>query len=641
MRSEENIEERIQFGPFELRTKSGELLRDGGQVKLAPQPLKVLHLLVQRAGSLVSRSEIRDEIWGADTFVDFDKGLNLCVAQIREALDDEPRSPRYVETLPRRGYRFIGTVERSKSDARGFGANGPCEDDERAIASPKLRRTSRQSWIFGMTVATILLLGAIGLYLQFDRPGPIVAKVGTRTLLVLPFENLSNDPTQDYFSDGLTEEIITRLGSLDPEHLRVIARTTALNYKKSDKDIRQIASELNVDYVLEGSVRRDNGQIRIVCKLIRADNQTQVWGQAFDREEREILSVQNEVAAQTAFNLNLKFTQGGESTKSLESEEVFARPEAYDAYLKGRYLITKDTPEDLQRSISFFDQAITQDPGFAPSYAAQVEALVLLTDWTGSPADSNLVKAKSAALRAVDLAPSYAEGYAALGSVQFWLEWNGGEAEGNLRHAVTLNPNNPLTRLNYGRYLLARGDVESASREIEEALRLDPVSLLTTGISAYAYLGAGKFDRAIELSKRMLELEPKSWAAHLCLLRAYANKNDYQETVNVMRDMTKFGVRKPKKLLHMNNGDSKASVETEFRNELRNIEFSAESGDKVWTMHAAWLSTKLNQPDKAFKWLDRAFSERAASMLFLKTDPAWDTLRSDPRFSQLVDRVSF
>ena len=614
-------EDTIRFGPFELRTRSGELFRDGAPLKLPPQPYKTLLVLVRNAGRLVTRKELQDEIWGTETFVDFDKGLNLCIAQIREALGDDPQLPQYVETLPRRGYRFIGKIEAEAKTAP-------------VAAIPSARRSYL---IAVIAVLGILVIAGIFYFRSTRTVAVLPAAEQKSMLLVLPFENLTGDPAQDYFSDGLTEEMITRLGSLQPKRLGVIARTTALTYKKTGKNIRQIANELGVNYVLEGSVRRESGRLRITSQLIQAGDQTHLWAETYDRDEKDVLGIQREVAARIASSLSLELLP---STSSDAASGKFAQPAAFDAYLKGRYLVTKDTPEDLKRSIPYFDQAIAEDPAFAPAYAAQVEALVLLTDWTGSIARSDPSKAKAAALKAVELDPAFAEGYSALGSVQFWLEWNMPEAEVNFRRAVELNPNNPLIRLNYGRCLLARGRTDAAAAEIEEAVRLDPVSLLTTGLAAYSYLNAGRYERSIELARRMLELEPKSPAARECLFRAYVNKGDYDGAVIVARERMVLWGAKPDQLKRLDEGTPREVTDAWTRKSLDEMNEWDRKGEQVWTMYGAWLSVRLGEKDQAFKWLEKARDEKASFMLYLNIDPVWDPLRSDPRFDQLKEEIA-
>jgi TolB-like protein/DNA-binding winged helix-turn-helix (wHTH) protein/Tfp pilus assembly protein PilF len=621
MQIDRDQQDSIRFGPFELRTLSGELCRDGAPLKLPPQPYKTLLVLVRNAGRLVTRKELQDEIWGAETFVDFDKGLNLCIAQIREALGDDPQSPLYIETLPRRGYRFIGKIE---------------ENAEKITDRPDHIFALRPAFV--LAALAVLGLIAVAAVFYFRSSSAVVPARSEQKsmLLVLPFENLTGDPAQDYFSDGLTEEMITRLGSLRPARLGVIARTTALTYKKTNKDIRQIGSELGVGYVLEGSVRRDGGRLRITSQLIRVDDQTHLWAETFERGEQDVLGIQREVAARIASSLSLELLP---APVSESASGKFAKPGAYDAYLKGRFLVTKDTPDDLRRSIPYFDQAIAEDPAFAPAYAAQVEALVLFNDWTGNIANSDPSKAKASALKAVELDPAYAEGYAALGSVQFWLEWKTEEAEANFRRAVELNPNNPLTRLNYGRCLLSRGQKEAAAAEIEEALRLDPVSLLTTGLAAFSYLNAGRYDRAIELSKRMLELEPTSPAARECLFRAYVNTNDFAGAVNITRERMKQWEAKSDEIKRL-EGDPKEAIESWSRRALEDVKAADAKGDEIWIMYGAWLAARLGEKDQAFKWLDKGVDERASFVLYLETDPAWDGLRSDPRFALLSSKIA-
>jgi TolB-like protein/DNA-binding winged helix-turn-helix (wHTH) protein len=631
MKPDGNRSDTISFGPFELRIQSGELCRDGATVKLAPQPFKVLLLLAETGGQLVTRKELQEKIWGADTFVDFDKGLNLCIAQIREALDDDAQSPRFIETLPRRGYRFIARVERVVPGGETESSGSP-EPGLRARGGGQLFGINKTTAVI---LSLILLLAAATVLVYFRVPQTLSksAPPGTKSmLLVLPFENLTNDPSQDYFSDGLTEEMITTLGSLQPKRLGVIARTTALTYKNSGKDIRQIGEELRVGYVLEGSVRREAGRIRITSQLIQVGDQTHLWAETYDRNEKDVLDIQRDVASRVASSLSLELLPASYS-EVLAGK--LAKPEAYDAYLKGRYLITKDTLPDLERSIPYFDRAIAEDPNFAPAYAAQVEALVLIGDWTGMNAEPNIPKAKAAALKAVELNPAYAEAYAALGSVNFWLEWNWRDAEINLKRALELNPNNPLTHQRYGEYLLARGRTDDGAREINEALKLDPVSLLTTGLAAFAQLHAGQYDDAIALSNRMLELEPKSPAAHNCLFRAYVGKGNYAEAVNITRGRMVLAGHKPEEIESLNRGNPRDVLEAQFRDTRRQMEESAKKGERVWTMFLAWMYVREGNKDRAFEWLEKAFGERAPFLVYLNVDPIWDPLRSDPRFGRL------
>jgi TolB-like protein/DNA-binding winged helix-turn-helix (wHTH) protein/Tfp pilus assembly protein PilF len=643
MRPDSSQSNSIRFGRFELRLQSDELHCEDTPVKLPPQPYKVLLFLVENAGRLVTRKELKDKIWDPETFVDFDKGLNLCIAQIREALGDNAQDPLYVETLSRRGYRFIALVEREieiepeRSD-RVTGEAATASNLHRGSLTGRSRSSAIRSTLFKILIPVLLVCAVASFFfLRMNSAPSSSSDPETKSmLLVLPLENLTNDPAEDYFSDGLTEELITMLGSLQPRSLGVIARTTALTYKKTGKDIRQIGDELGVNYVLEGSVRREAGRVRITSQLIQVKDQTHLWAETFDRDETDVLNIQREVATKVASALRLELLPGSYSEAAAKN----AKPEAYDAYLKGRFLITKDTQDDLVRSIPYFDQAIAADPNFAPAYAAEVEGLVLQYDATGTLRELRVQKAKAAALKAVELDPSYSEGYAALGSVQLFLEWDSRSAEVNFKRAVELNPNNPLTRINYGRCLLAKGDTPLAVSEIDEALKLDPVGLLTTGLAAYARLQVGHYDEAITLSNRMLELEPKSWAARECLFRSYINKGDYSGALRITRERMLQGGAKPQEVDSLDKGDPKEILEAKFRKNLAQMREAVGKGEEVWTMYGAWLSVKLGDSDQTFEWLNKAASDHGSFLVYLDVDPIWNPLRSDPRFDNLKRRVA-
>ena len=645
----------MRFGPFELKPASGELRRDGATVKLPPQPLKVLVLLAENAGQLVTREEIQRQVWGSGTFVDFDKGLNFCIKQIREALGDNAQSPSYIETLPRRGYRFIAPVE-DLLEAGPVDTASPDNDEARNQPTPisgeqqidkpsqqqgepaaHLPRRSPGSFRRRAAVVALAILLLTGSYFAWRYITRQVHPSDSRIMiLVLPFENLNRDPAQDYFSDGLTEEMIAQLGRLQPERLGVIARTTALTYKNTSKDIRQIGRELGVSYVLEGSVRREGERVRITAQLIQVGDQANLWSETYERSERDVLELQSEVAGRVAQSLALELLPPSRpDMKRIRPTD----PEAYDAYLKGRFLVTKDTLPDLERSITYFDQATEKDPNFAPAYAAAVDARVLLTTWKNTSTLEATSKAKADASRAVDLDPTLGEAYAALGSVNLWFEWKWSEAEANIKRAIELNPSNPNIHILYASYLISRGQTEQAVSHIKQAVELDPVSLLTTGLSAELHLTAGRYDDAIALSGRMLELEPKSPAAHWFLINAYKAKGMYQEARElILKRMSESGDRQESIDL-LKQGDAKEALE---RMERRQFERMKESLSKGGSQNAAWVSQTfagMGERDLAFEWLEKAYAERLPSLLFFNIDPGWNPLREDPRFTDFARRM--
>ncbi|HMV49804.1 MAG TPA: winged helix-turn-helix domain-containing protein [Blastocatellia bacterium] len=631
MKPSENAEHPLRFGEFELRLQSEELYRNGAPVKLPPQPFKVLALLLANAGQLVTREELRQAVWGEDTFVDFDKGLNFCIKQIRESLGDNAQTPLYIETLPRRGYRFIAPVERAAETA--VPENAAVEIESKSLvaanSSPKRRRL-----FLSLIVAAML---ALTFYAWRQRAVGPVKPAGKVMLAVLPFENLNADAEQDYFSDGLTEEMITQLGRLRPRQLGVIARTTALTYKKTKKDIRQIAQELGVGYVLEGSVRRETGRVRITTQLIQAGDQTHLWAETFDRNEGDLLQIQSEVAARVARSLALELL-AGTSIHPLAGKT--SRPEVYDAYLKGRYLIIKDTLADFARSIPFFEQAIAKDPNFAPAYVGLVEAQVLMATWQNTPAGEVLPKVKPAALKAVELDPALAEAYAALATVNFWLEWNWQEAGANFQRAIELNPSNPHIRLNYAAFLSTQGRTETGVEQVKQALQLDPVSLLTNGLAAFFYLRAGHFDDAIVQGKIMLEIEPDSPSGHYCLYSAYGFKGMYGEAMEVIRRQMRKSGEKEELIQTRTGGDARTAFNNLCRENLRYGKKALAEGKRVSATFQAISAAQLGETQEAFAWLEKAFAAREPSFVYFKIHPGYANLRGDPRFADLARRAN-
>jgi TolB-like protein/DNA-binding winged helix-turn-helix (wHTH) protein/Flp pilus assembly protein TadD len=626
----------IRFGAFELKMDSGELLRDGFSVKLPPQPFKVLTLLVENAGHLVTREEIQRRVWGEETFVDFDKGLNFCVKQIREALGDQAQSPQFIETLPRRGYRFIAPVETLPIESAKLAPSpiaepAPLETTEQSSTSStqSINFPRQRRWVIAALV--LLALSVYPLWKYFKPSSQSTA--GKKMLAVLPFENLNSDAEQDYFSDGLTEEMISQLGRLQPHQLGVIARTTALTYKKTAKNIQQIGKELNVNFVLEGSVRREANRVRITAQLIQVSDQTHLWSETYERSERDMLLIQSEVASRVANALALELLPN--SAKS----STTANPEAYDAYLKGRFLVTKYTLPDLERSLAYFDLATEKDPNFAPAYAAAVDARVLLTTWKNISPGETATKAKAHALRAVELDPTLGEAYAALGAVNFWFEWNWAEAEKNIKRGLELNPSNPNSHIIYANYLLAQGQTEAAVSHLQQATRLDPVSLLTNGLAAFCYLRARRYDDAIIQAQRMLELEPKSPAAHDCLISAYHYKGMYNEMRDVL--LKRMSERQaPRPILDaLKQGDPREAIEQMEREQLKETTAALAKGEKTNAFWFSQFAARLGEKDLAFQWMEQALAERLPYCVFINIYPDWDGLREDPRFANLAQRI--
>lgn len=453
-------------------------------------------------------------------------------------------------------------------------------------------------------------------------------------LAVLPFDNLNPDLTDDYFSDGLTEEMIAQLGHLHPDRLGVIARTTALTYKHASKDIQQIGRELGVHYVLEGSVRRESSRVRITTQLIQVKDQTQLWSETYDRDEQDILWMQAEVATRVARSLEVELLP-----QNQPASVHLPHPEAYDAFLKGRYLVSKDTLPDFERSLGYFEQAVQKDPTFAAAYARLAETLVLIVTWRNTASPELIAKAKVAAEKAVTLDPALPEALAALGAVNFWLEWNWLEAEKNITQALALNPSDPAVHLLYASLLLTKEQTTAAHQEIQQALALDPVSRLTNGIAAYCYLRAGQLDQAVIQSRRMLELEPESAVGYSCLTSAYFFQGKYQMAQDLWHQRLLQLGDKNKWLTRLHPNEPERGIADVNRAILEQMMKRLQQGEPVPASSIASIHLSLGNQEQGIEWLEKAVASREPLIVFLKTHPAYARLRTDLRFQKLIHHL--
>src|SRR6266404_2751552 len=630
----------IRFGEFELEPKSGELRKAGVPVKLQPQPLRVLVLLASNPGELVTREEIQQAIWEGVTFVDFEHGLNFCIKQIRAALGDNAQSPRFIETLPRRGYRFIAEVDQNSKETSQIVAASTLDSktartletgisiEEKSLAHPG--SSGAGSRVVRAAAIAITMLLIAGGYIAWKLLGnsPLSSR-GKVMLGVMPFENLSGDPEQEYFSDGMTEELIAQLGSLQPSKLGVIARTSAMTYKRGNRDIAQIGGELRVDYVLEGSVRREADRVRITAQLIQVSDQTHLWSESYDRGTQNTLAVQTDVARNIASVLALKLLPGKRTSRSADAS---INSDAYDAFLKGRYLWNKGRSDDVEKSIGFYNQALELAPGDAPALAGLADSYILLGMYYTMPPIDAYSKAKPAATRALELDEGLAEAHTALGTILFRYDWTWPEAEAQFKRAIELNPSYGRAHHDYAWLLVALERFDEAVNEIKLAQELDPLSPLANSDVGWVYLRARRYDDAINQIERTLELEPEFASARACLERAYRLKGMNKEAVDSARkSMIRSGAT-PQELAGLENRDSESAMKSVLLWRLKKAEESARSRStspyRLAAQHA-----ELGEADAAFEWLERAFTERDSELVSLKVDPALDGVRSDARYA--------
>lgn len=568
----------FRFDEFELDVRSGELRRGGTLVKLQLQPFKVLAFLVAHAGQVVRRDEIRQHLWGQKTFVDYEQGLNYCIRQIRAALAEDAMKPRYVETCPRRGYRFIAPVVELSAPVRAV--------QERVM------------------------------------------------LAVLPLENLSADQEQEYLADGLTDEIITELGRTSPQRLGVIARTSAMQYKRTTKGIREISGELGVDYIVEGAVRRDGNRVRVTAQLIRVSDQTHVWAHGYERQLRDILLLQGELAAVIAAEVQVTLVPGEGSPPAPERR---VNPEAYDAYLRGRYLWNRRAQDDLYRSLELFSIALEKDPDYAQAFAGIADTYLVLLDYHYIRPNEALALATAAAVNALRLDERLAEAHTSLGHAKLHaLEWD--EAERKFRTAIELAPGYPTAHFYYANLLTARGRFEESIAEARRALTLDPVSIVAEGNLGILLYYAGRYEEAAERCRKALDLDPGNARLYENFGRILLAKGASSESITALTravSLSNRGTRCLSSLGHALGATGSRDLAGEILGELSEIAKQR----YVSAFDFALVHAGMHDHEQAIGWLERASEQRDPHLPFLKVDPRLASLHADPRFLALLRRV--
>jgi TolB-like protein/DNA-binding winged helix-turn-helix (wHTH) protein/Tfp pilus assembly protein PilF len=647
----------FRFGPYELETGARQLSKNGTKLKLRGQPYLILEALLHRAGEVVSRDEIRQTIWASDTFVDFEHGLNTSVKKLRQILCDSATAPRYIETLPRLGYRFIAPVEIEEVERKSQGGVDMAQipalppsaeifrEGDLAEVLPEAR-----SRIWGTRVgfAVLLLIVAV-LSVGFGGHFRWSALLGSSTptadasgspvlhpihsIAVLPLQNLSNDPSQDYFADGMSDELITDLAQLGG--LKVISRTSTIQYKGTKKIVPQIGRELGVDALIEGTVERAGNRVRIRVQLIECATDRHLWAQSYDRELSDILGLQGAAARDIAEEI-----QGRVIAPQLAAKVANVRPVqggAYDAYLKGRYFWNKRSPEGLQKSITYYQEAISEDPQFAAPYAGLADVYSIL----GSdvlPASEAKERAQAAADKALELDPSLAEGHATLGLLEFYYDWNWSKAEQEFRQAIQLNPNYATGHQWYSSYLTAMGRFQEAVDEANVAKQLDPLSLAISSTLSSKYYYAGQYDRAIALNLRSLEMDPTFLPAHIALASEYQAVGRWQEAFQEANNAVQLSHDSTTALVELGKLYGLAGKQAEAQTIVQKL-ITRSAKQFVSPFEIAEIYATLGDRDSTMRWLEKSYSQRESRLPFLKVDSRFDQVRPDPRFQDLLHRI--
>jgi TolB-like protein/DNA-binding winged helix-turn-helix (wHTH) protein/Tfp pilus assembly protein PilF len=595
----------LRFGAFELDVQNGELRRAGVLIKVSPQQLQVLQLLAENAGQVLTRDEMQREVWGTDVFVDFDRNLNVCVAQIRAALNDDSDAPRFIQTIPKRGYKFIAPVER---------VGGALKDLPMPPALTPAR--SRSFWIVRSAIALLAGCAAAALFFYWRQPAPPQRVI----VAALPFENLSGDSKEAVFADGLTEELIGQLGSLNPDRLGVIGRSSVMRFKGAAHGIDQIGRELHADYVIEGTVRRSEGRVRIAARLVKVADQAQVWNDTSERNESEMFRLEEESAARIASAVIEKLLSGAQA---YTARGHASNQEAYEAYLNGRYLQHNRNRADLARSIGYFEQAVRLDPQFDLAYSAAAQTYVMLGR-SGTPPQEVFPKARAAAEKALAINEANAEAHNGLANAFFWSEWNWKEAERHFARAVALNPSFSLAHHDYAFFLVAMGRTEQGLTSLRRSIAADPLSTHINMDAGWLYLQAHRFEDAIRQARRALELEPGIAEANACIVRALIDQKKYGEALEAVPGW------------RGNAGNPLEALKQSYRLKVQDAEKSGK-GDPF---SLAMLYAFLGDNSKALDSLEQAYARRSVMMPMLKTEPAFAALHSEPRFQELVRKLA-
>ena len=642
----------LHFGVFEVDLKACEIRKHGVRLKLSEQPFQVLAVLLESPGEIVTRDDMRSRLWPGDTFVDFDHGLNNAVMRLREVLGDSSENPRFVETIPRRGYRFIAPVAgqfppgKLDSQIRNGpvpvpveepGRTEPLLDDVRSEAAGGRWEPAARFVVVGTAILLACIIGAIALYLYRRAAAGEILLPHNKSLVVLPLENLSGDKDQEYFADGMTDDLIANLAKI--HSLRVISRSTAMTYKGRHKPLSQIASELNVDAVVEGTVLRVGDRVRITAELVQVSTDRHLWADTYESQMGDILALQNRVSSAIVNEIRINLTP--EDQKRLAKNPAVA-PEAYENYLKGRYYWNKRSDENLTRAIGYFEDATHQAPNYSLAYAglADCYAIISAEIFGTMSAEQAAPKAKAAALRALELDPTLAEAETSLATVSFNYDWNWSAAAAGFAKAIRDNPSYATAYQRYSLYLMAMGRPDDSVEQINKARELDPLSISINFSLGWRFYMARQYDRAIQQLRDTLEMDPSYELPHLVLGLSYAKKGDFGLAIPELRKAVELSHGTPLMTSALANAYARSGNMTEAQRLL--AELSSESKKQyVSPYYFAVVYVGLGKPEEAIDWLEKAFLDRSNGLVFLKAEPGLDDLRSNPRFVALQQKLSF
>ena len=638
----------LRFGVYEVDLRTCELRKHGLRIRLPEQPFQILAMLLEKPGETVTRDELRNRLWPGDTFVDFDHGLNNCVMKLREALGDSSENPRFVETVPKRGYRFIAGVEESlypvptSPDVETVPSSGrrdltAADRSEPSLGTPSKKRFNSRTIAAAILVGclAVAVLGTVILY--YTRTANSAQSKQSTSLVVLPLVNLSGDKDQEYFADGMTDELIANLAKI--RSLRIISRSTAMAYKGAHKPLSEIARELRVDAVVEGTVLREGNRVRITAELVQVSTDRHLWADTYESQIGDVLALQNRVSSAIVNEIRINLTP--EDRERLSKAPSVA-PEAYEDYLKGRYYWNKRTDENLTKAIGYFEDATRKDPHYALAYAGLSDcyAIISATIFGTVPSSVSAPKAKAAAQRALEIDPTLTEAETSLATVKFNYDWDWPGAAAEFDRSIHLNPSYATAYQRYSLYLMAMGRTRDSFEKINKARELDPLSISINFSLGWRLYMARQYDRAIEQIRNTIEMDPSYELSHLVAGQAYAQKGQFERAVAELRKAVDLSHGTPMMVSALANTYARAGNKIEAEKLLAQL--GAESKTQyVSPYYFAIVYAGLGENETAMDWLDKAFADRSNGLVFLQVEPELDGLRSNPRFIALRKKLEF
>jgi TolB-like protein/DNA-binding winged helix-turn-helix (wHTH) protein/thioredoxin-like negative regulator of GroEL len=637
----------FRFGIYEIRLHSHELLKEGVRIRLQEKPFQVLGLLVEKAGTTVTRDEFRHRLWSADTHVEFDANLNAALAKVRQALEESAENPRFIETVSRLGYRFTADVY----PLANGGAWAPAEslppvrkkenEETAGGAGVGLKQAAPPlpAW-FRRALLSVALLIAVALPCSFvfrgfaSRLG--LQPAGRAVLVVLPFTDLSNDSKEELFSDGLTDELITRIGSLNPEKLGVIARTSAMHYKGTRETVQQIGKELGADYALEGTVRRSGGHVQVTAQLAQTRGQTRLWAQTYASTNEDLSQLQGEVAGSVASALAAALVPA--AREEAKERRRIVNEEAYEHYMEARLYWNSRTRDGMLRAEKLYSRALQRDPQFELGYAGLAEVYLTLADWEVLPPGEAFPRAREAAGRALALNDSLGGAHAVLAAVSWLSDWNWSKAETEFRQATSLDPANATARQWYAEYLCSMGRDEEAVAEMMRARETDPLSMIIQAAVGNLHYNARRFDQAIEASKRAIQADPAFPPPYLYLSRSYLALGKYRESLEMELKYMELNGATEASRAALRHAFQAGGIQASWRWELDDLR-QREAREYVSPFRKALLESRLGDRHAALADLEKSYATGDGNLVWIKVDAALDSLRDEPQFKTLLAKL--